>query len=104
MRRLFVLTALLFAMLLASGCAYRYRFETGLPESGREVTRWAHISGWGWATPEPFNLDEMCPEGVARFGSEITFLNWLPTFFTLGIYSPRTVTAGCAGPFTEELK
>lgn len=82
--------------LLTSSCAYRYRFDTGLPESGREVTRLAHISGWGWSTPDPFDLEEMCPEGVARFGSEVTVLNWLPAFFTLGIYSPRTVIARCA--------
>jgi hypothetical protein len=34
-------------MLLSSSCAYRYRFNTGLPESGKKVTRWAHIAGWG---------------------------------------------------------
>ena len=88
--------ALVAVTLLTSSCAYRYRFDTGLPESGREVTRWAHIAGWGWSTPEPFDLEEMCPEGVARFGSEVTFPNWLAAFFTLGIYSPRTVIVRCA--------
>ena len=66
------------------------------PRERTEVTRLAHISGWGWSTPDPFDLEEMCPEGVARFGSEVTVLNWLPAFFTLGIYSPRTVIARCA--------
>jgi len=88
-------------LLFGTSCAYRYRFDTGLPENGREVTRWANILWWGWQTPEPFDLEAMCPEGVARFGSEVTFLNWLPAFFTLGIYSPRTVIVRCAGPVPD---
>jgi hypothetical protein len=95
-------STLLIVALLASSCAYRYRFVTGLPENGTKVTRWAHIAGWGWSTPDPFDLEEMCPEGVARFGSHVSFLNWLPAFLTLGIYSPRTVVAWCAGEPQED--
>jgi len=90
------LALLLLVSFIGTGCAYRYRFSTGLPENGKKVTRWAHIAGWGWSTPEPFDIEEMCPEGVARFGSHVNFLNWLAAFFTLGIYSPRTVVAWCA--------
>jgi len=88
-----VVLSLVFA---STGCAYRYRFDTGLPKGDRKETRWAHIAGYGWATPDPFDLEEMCPEGVAVFGSHINLLNWFPTLLTLGIYSPRTVVAWCA--------
>jgi len=99
--RVFV-SALAIVTILGTSCAYRYRFNTGLPENGKKVTRWAHIAGWGWSTPEPFDLEEMCPEGVARFGSHVNFGNWLAGFFTLGLYSPRTVVAWCAASSEDD--
>jgi hypothetical protein len=98
-RRSRLLLALVLSLvLMGAGCAYRYRFDTGLPKGDHKETRWAHIGFYGWATPEPFDLEEMCPEGVAVFGSHINLLNWFPTLLTVGLYSPRTVVAWCAQP------
>lgn len=90
------LVCLASALLVSTGCAYRYRFNTGAPQSDRVVEEWRHIYMWGWVSGPPFDLEAACPEGVAQFGSYIGWLNWLPGFFTLGIYAPRTVYAVCA--------
>ena len=87
---------LVLAVLASTGCAYRYQFVTGLPSSGERVEEWRHIGLWGWIDAEPVDLEKACPSGVSRFGSYIGFLNWLPGFFTLGLYAPRTVFVECA--------
>ena len=81
---------LVVVVLVSSGCAYRYSFVTGQPASGEKIKMWQHISSWGWNDPQPIDLDEVSPGGVAEFGSYISFTNWLCTFFTLGFYSPQT--------------
>jgi hypothetical protein len=85
------------------GCAYNYTFQTSLPRSSAEpITQWKHISVWGWVSDdEPFDLEAACPSGVAEFGSYVSFLNWLPAFFTIGIYAPRTIYAYCADASAE---
>jgi hypothetical protein len=94
---------LLFSVLLLStACAYRYRFDTGRTSSGERVSEWRHTGIWGWIPASPFDLEAACPDGVARFGSHINFLNWLPGFLTLGLYAPRTVWAECAVPESPE--
>lgn len=84
-----------FALVASTGCAYRYRFETGLPpQENAKVTEWRHIFFWGWSEPPPFDLDAACPNGVAEFGSYVNMLtNWPCALLTLGFYSPRTVYA-----------
>jgi len=92
-----VVMSLALAWVGTTGCAFKYEFRTGLPPGDREVSELRHIGMWGHVGgSEPFDLHAACPEGTASFGSQITFLNWLPAFFSLGTYSPRTVTAVCA--------
>jgi hypothetical protein len=93
-RNLSVLALCLLVGWLA-GCAYKYQFITGLPATETRVAKTHHIVGWGWSSSEPFNLEEACPEGVAEFGSYISFLNWLPAFASFGVYAPRTIYAVC---------
>ncbi len=83
------------------GCgAYRYDFKTGRPPAipTQSVTETRHLAFWGWKSGPPFDLEQACPQGVAEFGSRVGFWNWLPAFFTLGLYTPRTVYAVCAQP------
>jgi hypothetical protein len=89
-------------LLVWTGCAYRYQFNTGLPPSGVRVQEWRHIYVWGWVDAAPFDLEQACPSGVSRYGSYINFGNWLPAFLTLGLYAPRTVFAECAATSTAE--
>ncbi len=57
------------------------------------MKEWRHIYGWGYGEAEGFNLEGACPEGVAQLGGYVSFPNWLRSFFTIGLYSPRTVSA-----------
>lgn len=88
--------ALAVVTVLGTGCAYRFRFDTGEPRSDVVVKEWRNIYAWGWVDAAPFDLDRACPDGVAQFGSYVSFTNWLPAFFTVGIYTPRTVFAACS--------
>lgn len=91
-----IAAVMLTALVPSWGCAYRYTFRTGLPEGERRVSTTMHQSFFGWSSDNVFDLEDACPEGTAEFGSRITFLNWLPAFFTLGLYTPRTAYAVCA--------
>jgi hypothetical protein len=87
------------ALLLLPGCAHRYEFLTGRPAGTHRVSKTVHQGLYGWAGNDAvFDLDAACPEGVAELGSRIEFLDWLPTFLTLGLYTPRTAYAVCAQP------
>ena len=89
--------ALSFVLLIAfafsgSACSYKYTFKTGAPPAIDEKrTEWKSIGLWGVIGPSPYDLEEACPEGVAEFGSYVSFLNWACAFTTIGLYSPRTV-------------
>ena len=93
--------ALLAMALLSTGCAYRYKFETGLPPSDEKVTEWRHFFFWGWSRPAPLDLERTCPDGAAEFGSYVSFLNWPFAVLTAGFYSPRTVYAIQAATHAE---
>ena len=97
-KKIQLLIVVIFLLGSVTGCAYRYKFNTGLVPSDQKETQWYHIGAWGYAHGGPFNLEETCPEGVAEFGSYVNFANWLPAFLTIGLYSPRTVYAICAQP------
>lgn len=94
MKRLLVTTNCIAFVFLTYGCAYRYVFTTGLePSKTKIVKEWKHIGLWGWIEVSPFDLNAACPEGVAEFGSYISFPNWLCALTTAGLYSPRTAYA-----------
>jgi len=91
-----VATAPLLLALTCGGCAYNYTFKTGLPTSGQRVTEKENQSLFGWVSNNVYDLDKACPNGVSEFGSYISFKNWLPAFFTIGLYTPRTAYAVCS--------
>ena len=95
-RRRSIASLLVLLAAASSGCAYRYAFVTELAPATERVSEWRHIGLWGWVSDEPFDLGKACPTGVSEFGSYVSFLNWLPTLVTAGIYAPRTVYAHCA--------
>jgi hypothetical protein len=91
-----VAMAPLLLALACGGCAYNYTFKTGLPASDQRVTEKENQALFGWKSDNVFDLDKACPQGVSEFGSYISFKNWLPAFFTIGFYTPRTAYAVCA--------
>ena len=85
---------LLTLTLVGSGCAYNYTFKTG--KSGdldRTVSEWKNMGLFGYLSPDPFDLEAACPEGVAEFGSYVSLPNWICAFLTVGLYTPRTTYA-----------
>ena len=93
-RTLIIFVSIMLSTSMLMGCAYKYTFRTGLePTLDPGVKEWRHIGIWGYVEAKPFDLEEACPQGVAEFGSYVSFSNWLCTFFTVGLYSPRTVYA-----------
>ncbi len=86
----------LLCALAFSGCAYNYTFKTGLPPSGKQVSETEHQVLFGWIGDNVFDLDKACPNGVAEFGSYVSFANWVPTLVTVGLYTPRTAYAVCS--------
>src|SRR5690349_9507853 len=92
-------SALLLTVLAGPGCAYNYTFKTDQPaDRDRIVTEWKSIGLWGYLGPYPFDLEKACPEGVAEFGSYVSFPNWICAFLSAGLYTPRTVYAIPVGP------
>ncbi len=83
------------AALALAGC-HAVRYDTGRPASQRRYERTVHFFLWGLAGKPVVDLDEACPEGVARFGSDATALQWVAEVATLGLWSPRRVVVECA--------
>lgn len=85
----------LLAMLALAGC-HRVRIDAGRPSSGERHRQTVHFYFWGLVGDRVVKLDELCPKGIARFGSEATASQALIQVATLGIWAPRQVTVECA--------
>jgi hypothetical protein len=90
--------ALSLAALLLSGC---YHVRSGTNDTaGVEHSQWSHFFFFGIIGKEEINASDICPNGVARVHTYLTFVNGLvtilPGLFGL-IWSPRTVEITCAG-------
>jgi len=89
--------AALTALALA-GC-HAVRYDAGRPPSHRRYEKTIHFWMWGFQGDGRVDLDAACPEGVARFHSEATALQWVAQVLTVGFWSPRRVVVVCAeGP------
>jgi hypothetical protein len=87
------------AVPLLAGC-YRVTVVTGAPPSAVVVDRpWQHSFIGGLVPPAELNVQEPCPNGVARVMTEQTFVNSVARVVTSGIYSPMRALVTCAsGP------
>lgn len=95
MRR-FASVAAISALALTAGC-YHAVIDTGRPASGVVVeNEWAASWIGGLIPPSAVNTASQCPNGVSKVETQISFLNQLAQFVTLGIYSPMTITVSCA--------
>lgn len=83
--------------LLLTGC-YHATIETGLTPSQTMVIEreWAHSWLAGLVPPETMDVEEECPNGVARVETEQSFLNQVAAGITGGIYTPMTLRVTCA--------
>ncbi len=102
-----MLFPLLAGVILLSGC-YTVRYTTNQEIGGSHHEEGASFFLWGLVGEKNVNLDTICPQGVARWYNQATFLDGFLSIITLGIYVPRTIVVECAGQkayrSTPELK
>jgi hypothetical protein len=80
---------------LLSAC-YINNVETGKKAGGKSHTETVPFLLWGLVGEASFNVDEICPGGVASIHEEATPVDSILGCVTCGIYSPRTVTITCS--------
>ncbi len=83
------------AVLALAGC-HAVRYDAGRSPSPRRWEKTIHFWLWGFKGDGRVDLDAACPEGVARFRSEATALQWAAQVVTIGFWSPRRVVVECA--------
>lgn len=84
--------------LLLGGC-YHATIETGLAPSAQVIDQ-GFASGWiyGLVPPKTVATASKCPAGVAKVETQLSFVNQLVSFLTLGIYTPMHIRVTCAAP------
>lgn len=104
MKQLCTVLLILVVGIGASGC-YHANVITGLEESNKTVEKkWFLGFVAGLIIPDDLNVEEDCPDGVARVETQLSFANQLVTFITGGIFSPMSITVTCAaGPSTANV-
>lgn len=84
------------AIVALTGC-YHATIETGRPPSP-EVIEEPFASAWvyGLVPPKTVEAASECANGVSRVETQLSFVNQLVGFLTLGIYTPMTILVTCA--------
>src|SRR6266540_1164045 len=84
-------------LLLALPACYHATIETGLP-AGNDVVEKSFASGWiyGLVPPSPVKAMSKCTHGVSKVETQLSFVNQLVNFLTLGIYPPMSIKVTCA--------
>jgi Bor protein len=82
--------------IVTAGC-YHATVETGASPS-TEVINKSFASGWifGLVPPSTVSTAAKCPNGVAKVETQLSFVNQLVSFLTLGIYTPMEIKVTCA--------
>lgn len=93
--KLFRTSAIALAVLL-SGC-YHATVDTGRMPSPQVIEK-SFASGWilGLVPPSTVATAAKCPDGVAKVETQLSFVNQLVSFITVGIYTPMSIKATCA--------
>lgn len=92
-------TIALLAVVLTLGACFHATIETGLTPSTKVLEqKWA--SSWilGLVPPKTVETASRCPDGVAKVETQLSFLNQVVHFLTLGIYTPMDIRVTCALP------
>jgi hypothetical protein len=84
------------AVVLCAGC-YHATVETGAAPSNVVIHK-SFASGWifGLVPPSTIETQSRCPNGVAKVETQLSFVNQLVNFLTLGIYTPMEIKVTCA--------
>ncbi len=84
------------------GC-YKTTIVTGKAPSGETHTKRSRFLLWGLVGSPSYELQKMCPTGVARIEEEMDPLAAGMTVCTAGLITPRKVTVTCASGVTWNL-
>jgi len=83
-------------VLVLSGC-YHTQVTTGKRASSTVVeVPWAKSFINGLVPPDELNVEEECPNGVAKVETQLSFLNMVAHAVTFGIFSPMHLKVTCA--------
>jgi len=90
-------TLLLVAVTTVVPACYHATVELGRPPSAQVVDK-PFASSWvyGLVPPSTVQAASQCPNGVAKVETQLSFVNGLVSFLTLGIYTPMQITVTCA--------
>ena len=84
-----------------SGC-YAATVETGRPAGTKVVEKkWASSWIYGLVPPQTINTASLCPNGVAKVQTQLSFLNQIVSGLTWGIYTPMQIVVTCAAEETH---
>lgn len=87
------------ALVVLSGC-HRVAYQSRLPAGGERHEKQLNYWFWGLSGKHDVDLDEVCPQGVARYHTDATAFG-LWNVLTLGIFSPRTLVVECTSAGTR---
>lgn len=98
--RLFLVLAVSCTLL---GC-YHATVVTGLKPSSDTIEE-SFAASWiyGLVPPNTIATEAKCPNGVAKVETQLSFVNQLVGFITLGIYTPMEIKVTCAEKSTSSL-
>ncbi|MCB9654919.1 MAG: Bor family protein [Deltaproteobacteria bacterium] len=81
-----------------SACAtHRFAYTSNLQPSGQKVEESGSYFLWGLVGEKKLAGASACPGGVASVQTQHSFVDQLLATFTVGIYTPMTITVECAG-------
>lgn len=97
--RVFAILTLIASVLVLPGC-FRDATVTGLPMSDHAtLEEWRHHFLFGVVRgirTDDVQLEEVCPQGVARIETKQNGWNGLVSALTVGIYTPTKLNIYCA--------
>jgi len=82
---------------VASTACWHATIDMGVEPSNQVIDKpWAAAWVYGLVPPNTVEPASKCPHGVAKVETQLSFLNQLVGFLTLGIYTPMSIKVTCA--------
>lgn len=97
MQRITLSLVILSALAVSACAAHRVQFRNPAATPGQVHSERQAFYLWGLAGGEEVDLERLCPQGVAAIATEASVGDQVFTWFTGGLYSPRSVQVTCAG-------
>ena len=86
---------LIVAAVALSGC-YHVTVVSAAPSPTVVDKPWQHSFIAGLVPPAEINVKDVCPSGIAKVKTELSFVNMVANVVTSNIYSPMHTKVTCA--------